>query len=280
MLKKTFSLGEVLSSSFQFVFSNFSKRLKDGFVIVFIVTVAFNLLNFLISKSIATNFTIVLFILFSMFLTSSIGISVHREILVKIKQPYLSELLTANCFKYFLTILTLTIIAVSPLIIHYLFKSSGNLKILNLDISYLFFLWIFSVIISLKFIFNLPKIALNKKTQFSITSMNECGNKLFVLFIVITLIFFIPSFIILSVQMSITVLTQGDCSALNSVCSATTDCCGSGVKSSTIPGRSVTSIALSANTNGPDTVEVCMNRDQNMQEFTDTAGQQGVYLFT
>jgi len=206
MLKKTFSLGEVLSSSFQFVFSNFSKRLKDGFVIVFIVTVAFNLLNFLINKSIATNFTIVLFILFSMFLTSSVGISVHREILVKIKQPYLSELLTANCFKYFLTILTLTIIAVSPLIIHYLFKSSGNLKILNLDISYLFFFWIFSVIISLKFIFNLPKIALNKKTQFSLTSMNGCGNKLFVLFIVITLIFFIPSFIILSVQ--ITLLTN------------------------------------------------------------------------
>jgi len=50
------------------------------------------------------------------------------------------------------------------------------------------------------------KIALDKKTQFSITSMNECGNKLFVLFIVITLIFFIPSFIILSVQ--ITLLTN------------------------------------------------------------------------
>ena len=202
MLKKKFLVSEVLSMSFKFVFLNFKQRMKDGFLIIFLFTIGFNILSFLIKASLATNFTIFLFMLFSIFFISSIGLSVHKEILLKQKSSYFNNLVTKNCFMYFLNVLFLSFIAISPLIIHYILKKLGYLTVSNINISYLFFLWIFSVVASLKLIFILPKIALDKKIKYSLTSFNVHGSKLFLLFISITVIFFIPSFIILSAQIS------------------------------------------------------------------------------
>ena len=57
-MKNDISIGKTLASSFQYLFSNFSKRLKDGFPAVIFITIAFNIHNYLMSNKIATNFTI------------------------------------------------------------------------------------------------------------------------------------------------------------------------------------------------------------------------------
>ena len=63
-MKNDISIGKTLASSFQYLFSNFNKRLKDGFPAVIFITIAFNILNYLMSNKIATNFTVIFFFLF------------------------------------------------------------------------------------------------------------------------------------------------------------------------------------------------------------------------
>ena len=110
-MKKNISIGQTLANSFQFLVSNFSKRLKDGFPAVIFITIAFNILNYLITKDIATNFTIVFFFIFTMIISSAIGICVHEEILNKSKPIFIKEFLSARSLKYFLNFLILTFIA-------------------------------------------------------------------------------------------------------------------------------------------------------------------------
>jgi hypothetical protein len=58
-------------------------------------------------------------------------------------------------------------------------------------------------VFALKLIFILPKVALNKNFSYSIQELNNFGFKLFLIFIIITIIFFIPSVFVLSFQVSI-----------------------------------------------------------------------------
>ena len=46
------NIGSILSQSFKYAFSNFSKRIREGFPPVLILTIAFNLLDYLISNEI------------------------------------------------------------------------------------------------------------------------------------------------------------------------------------------------------------------------------------
>jgi hypothetical protein len=134
---------------------------------------------------------------------SSVGISIHKEILEKKEQDYFLDFLSVKNFKYFFAITAITLISISPLIFHYLFKSFGKNALFNLSISFLFMLWIFSSAFALRFIFILPKIALNKKIKPYIKQMNHEGFQFLGLFVVVTIIFFIPSSIILSLQISL-----------------------------------------------------------------------------
>ncbi len=109
MIKKDFAILEILKLSFQFISTDLTARIKDGFPIVILITVAFNGLNFLMSNSLASNFTIILFVLFSILLTSCIGISVHKEIITNFRQTFLSHFLSLINLKYFFNI-TLDII--------------------------------------------------------------------------------------------------------------------------------------------------------------------------
>ena len=61
-MKKDISIGKTLANSFQFLITNFDKRLKEGLPAVIFITIAFNILNYLISNEIATNFTIFFFL--------------------------------------------------------------------------------------------------------------------------------------------------------------------------------------------------------------------------
>ena len=44
-MKKDISIGKTLANSFQFLITNFDKRLKEGLPAVIFITVAFNILN-------------------------------------------------------------------------------------------------------------------------------------------------------------------------------------------------------------------------------------------
>ena len=203
MKNSSLAVNEILIKSFQFIFANLTSRLKDGFMLVILITISFNILNALMANALATNFTILLFIFFSMLLMSSIGISVHKEILSNYKQSFFSEFLSLKNIKYFINIFLITLVAIFPLLLHFLLKISNKIEILGLNISYLFILWIFTCILSLKFIFILPKIALDYDFKYSFSELNTVGAKLFVIFFIITVFFFIPSVIILSLQIAL-----------------------------------------------------------------------------
>ena len=162
---KKIPINKILKDSFNFIFLIFLEKFKKGFFIVFLITLGFNGLNFLISSSIATNFTILLFSIFSILLMSSVGISVHKEIIANEKQDYLLDFLSIKNFKYFLSILLITLIAICPFVIHYLFKIFNIIKIFNFNISLLFVFWMITSAFALRFIFILPKIALNIKIK-------------------------------------------------------------------------------------------------------------------
>ncbi len=97
----------------------------------------------------------------------------------------------------------ISLIAISPILIHFFFKFFNKINFFGFNISYLFFLWILSCVFALKLIFILPKVALNKNFSYSIQELNNFGFKLFLIFIIITIIFFIPSVFVLSFQVSI-----------------------------------------------------------------------------
>ena len=108
------------------------------------ITIAFNILNYLISNEIATNFTIFFFFIFTMIISSAIGVCVHEEILNKSKTVFLKEFLSPRSIKYFFNFLALTIVTLSPLLIHFVLK---NILIIKSDhASGLLILWIFTTI--------------------------------------------------------------------------------------------------------------------------------------
>ena len=199
-MKKNISIGQTLANSFQFLISNFSKRLKDGFPAVIFITIAFNILNYLITKDIATNFTIVFFFIFTMIISSAIGICVHEEILNKSKPIFIKEFLSARSLKYFLNFLILTFIALSPIVFHFIFKNS---LILNDNFkSALLIFWIFTTLVALKLIFILPKLTLGINYKYNFNEFNKIGSKLLLLMTIVTVIFLVPSMIYLTLQLS------------------------------------------------------------------------------
>ena len=63
------------------LFLTSAKGLEKVFHLVLILTIAFNLLDYLISNEIATKFTIIIFSILITLITSAIGVCVHEEIL-------------------------------------------------------------------------------------------------------------------------------------------------------------------------------------------------------
>ncbi len=199
-MKNNISIGKTLANSFQFLINNFGERLKEGFPAVILITIVFNILNFLITKSVATNFTVILFFIFTMIVTSAIGVCVHDEIVDKKKTFFLREFLSFRSLKYFFNFLILTILALSPLLIHFF-----SVKIIGMKsehLSGLLILWIFTTILSLKLIFILPKISSGSDFSYSLKELNSIGAKLFLLFTIVTVVFLVPSMIFLTLQLS------------------------------------------------------------------------------
>jgi len=199
-MKNTISIGKILADSFQFLIKNFDKRLKEGLPAVLLITVAFNILNYLMTKEVATNFTIFFFFVFTMIISSAIGICVHEEILNKRKILFLKEFLSPRSIRYFVNFFLLTLIALSPLIIHFFFFFFMSYD--DQQASGILVLWIFTTILSLKFIFILPKLTLGLDFKYTFKELNMIGSKLFLLFTIVTIVFLVPSMIYLTLQLS------------------------------------------------------------------------------
>ena len=200
IMKNNISIGKTLANSFQFLINNFDKRLKEGFPAVIFITIAFNILNYLMSNSVATNFTIFLFFIFTMIISSAIGVCVHDEILNNKKTLFLREFLSFRSLRYFFNFLLLTIIALSPLLLHFILK-----KVIEIEsdhLSGLLVLWIFTTVLALKLIFILPKVSLGLNFKYSFKEFNIIGSKLFLLFTIVTVVFLVPSMIFLTLQLS------------------------------------------------------------------------------
>jgi hypothetical protein len=135
-----------------------------------------------------------------MIISSAIGVCVHEEILNKSKIVFLKEFLSPRSIKYFFNFLALTIIALSPLLIHFVLKNILTIK--SEHASGLLILWIFTTILSLKLIFILPKLTLGMNFKYNAKELNMIGSKLFLLFTIVTVIFLVPSMIYLTLQLS------------------------------------------------------------------------------
>ena len=195
------NIGSILSQSFKYAFSNFSNRIREGFPPVLILTIAFNLLDYLISNEIATKFTIIIFSILITLITSAIGVCVHEEILSNKKFNFLSEFFSKKNIKYLAGFILITLIALSPIIIFFVLKDNLNI---NQNTSALFIiLWIFTTIFALKLIFILPKIATQANYKLKLTEINDIGSQLFILISIITIVFLLPSYIYLFLQISI-----------------------------------------------------------------------------
>ena len=135
-----------------------------------------------------------------MIITSAIGICVHEEILNKKKVSFLREFLSARSLRYFFNFLALTLIALSPLLIHFVMRKV--LTIQNENVSAILIFWIFTTILSLKLIFILPKLTLGMNFKYNTKELNMIGSKLFLLFTIVTVVFLVPSMIYLTLQLS------------------------------------------------------------------------------
>ena len=114
-----------------------------------------------------------------MIITSAIGICVHEEILNKKKISFLREFLSTRSLRYFFNFLALTLIALSPLLIHFVMRKV--LTIQNENASAILIFWIFTTILSLKLIFILPKLTLGMNFKYNAKELNMIGSKLFLL---------------------------------------------------------------------------------------------------
>ena len=114
------SISEIVSKSFSYIFKDIKKIFRDSFFTVLFLTIIFNVLYFLVLKSIATKFTF--FIIFALMglVISTIGYKVHRDILLNqtIFNP-LFKMFDLNNIRYLFYSTLISSIALSPVFLKY-----------------------------------------------------------------------------------------------------------------------------------------------------------------
>jgi hypothetical protein len=159
-------------------------------------------LYFLVLKSIATKFTF--FIIFALMglVISTIGYKVHRDILLNqtIFNP-LFKMFDLNNIRYLFYSTLISSIALSPIFLKYYLDRNEIGTIFGADSRYVVLLLIPTIYLAFKLILILPKISLNKSISvLSGKEFNDLSGKLFVIFIIITLAFILPTYLIFAIQ--------------------------------------------------------------------------------
>jgi hypothetical protein len=196
------SISEIVSKSFSYIFKDIKKIFRESFYTVLFLTIIFNVLYFLVLKSIATKFTF--FIIFALMglVISTIGYKVHRDILLNqtIFNP-LFKMFDLNNIRYLFYSTLISSIALSPVFLKYYLDRNEIGTIFGADSRYVVLLLIPTIYIAFKLILILPKISLNKSISvLSGKEFNDLSGKLFVIFIIITLAFILPTYLIFAIQ--------------------------------------------------------------------------------
>jgi hypothetical protein len=196
------SISEVVSKSFSYIFKDIKKIFRESFFTVLFLTIIFNALYFLVLKSIATKFTF--FIIFALMglVISTIGYKVHRDILLNqtIFNP-LFKMFDLNNIRYLFYSTLISSIALSPVFLKYYLDRNEIGTIFGADSRYVVLLLIPTIYLAFKLILILPKISLNKSISvLSGKEFNDLSGKLFVIFIIITLAFILPTYLIFAIQ--------------------------------------------------------------------------------
>jgi hypothetical protein len=196
------SISEIVSKSFSYIFKDIKKIFRESFYTVLFLTIIFNVLYFLVLKSIATKFTF--FIIFALMglVISTIGYKVHRDILLNqtIFNP-LFKMFDLNNIRYLFYSTLISSIALSPVFLKYYLDRNEIATIFGADSRYVVLLLIPTIYLAFKLILILPKISLNKSISvLSGKEFNDLSGKLFVIFIIITLAFILPTYLIFAIQ--------------------------------------------------------------------------------
>jgi hypothetical protein len=196
------SISEIVSKSFSYIFKDIKKIFRESFYTVLFLTIIFNVLYFLVLKSIATKFTF--FIIFALMglVISAIGYKVHRDILLNqtIFNP-LFKMFDLNNIRYLFYSTLISSIALSPVFLKYYLDRNEIGTIFGADSRYVVLLLIPTIYLAFKLILILPKISLNKSISvLSGKEFNDLSGKLFVIFIIITLAFILPTYLIFAIQ--------------------------------------------------------------------------------
>ena len=196
------SISEIVSKSFSYIFKDIKKIFRESFYTVLFLTIIFNVLYFLVLKSIATKFTF--FIIFALMglVISTIGYKVHRDILLNqtIFNP-LFKMFDLNNIRYLFYSTLISSIALSPVFLKYYLDRNEIGTIFGADSRYVVLLLIPTFYLAFKLILILPKISLNKSISvLSGKEFNDLSGKLFVIFIIITLAFILPTYLIFAIQ--------------------------------------------------------------------------------
>ena len=195
-------VSEIISKSFSYIFKDIKKIFRESFFTVLLLTIIFNGLYFLVLKSIATKFTF--FIIFALMglVISTIGYKVHRDILLNqtIFNP-LFKMFDLNNIRYLFYSTLISSIALSPVFLKYYLDRNEIGTIFGADSRYVVLLLIPTIYLAFKLILILPKISLNKSISvLSGKEFNDLSGKLFVIFIIITLAFILPTYLIFAIQ--------------------------------------------------------------------------------
>ena len=196
------SISEIVSKSFSYIFKDIKKIFRESFFTVLFLTIIFNALYFLVLKSIATKFTF--FIIFALMglVISTIGYKVHRDILLNqtIFNP-LFKMFDLTNIRYLFYSTLISSIALSPVFLKYYLDRNEIGTIFGADSRYVVLLLIPTIYLAFKLILILPKISLNKSISvLSGKEFNDLSGKLFVIFIIITLAFILPTYLIFAIQ--------------------------------------------------------------------------------
>lgn len=195
-------VSEIISKSFSYIFKDIKKIFRESFFTVLLLTIIFNVLYFLVLKGIATKFTI--FIIFALMgsVISTIAYKVHRDILLNetIFNP-LFKMLDLTNIRYLFYSTLISFLALSPVFLKYYLDRNGISTLFGADSRYVVLLLIPTIYLTFKLILILPKISLNKSISiFAGKEFNDFSGKLFLIFLIITLAFILPTYLIFAVQ--------------------------------------------------------------------------------
>ena len=195
-------VSEIISKSFSYIFKDIKKIFRESFFTVLLLTIIFNVLYFLVLKGIATKFTF--FIIFALMgsVISTIAYKVHRDILLNqtIFNP-LFKMLDLTNIRYLFYSTLISFLALSPIFLKYYLDRNGINTIFGADSRYVVLLLIPTIYLTFKLILILPKISLNKSISiFAGKEFNNFSGKLFLIFLIITLAFILPTYLIFAVQ--------------------------------------------------------------------------------